>query len=70
MSRLVQNRKDSGGDGDVPSTDTEKPVVEGSFVEGLFVPADIPSADDAAGSEDERLDEIGNASMPPGGTYS
>lgn len=70
MSRLGESRKDSDGDGGLPAAETEKPVVEGSFVEGLFVPADIPLAEDAAGSEDDRLDEIGNASMPPGGTYS
>ncbi len=67
MSWLGEDRKESA---DVPPNDTERPVVEGSFVEGLFVPADSPSADEAAGSEDERLDEIANASMPPGGTYS
>jgi hypothetical protein len=70
MSRLGENRKDTGRSDDVPSTDTECPVIEGSFVEGLFVPADVPSDEDAAVREDERLDEIGNASIPPGGTYS
>jgi hypothetical protein len=69
MSRLDGSRKDSGRGEDAPA-DTEKPALEGSFVEGLFVPADDPSPEDAAGNEDERLDEIANASMPPGGTYS
>ena len=65
---------DADDDIDMPPTDADagaaKPTVEGTFAEGLFIPAPEKPADGAAQNDAERLDDIGNASMPPGGTYS
>lgn len=74
MSARIQDSKDADEAFDVPPTDADaratKPAVEGTFAEGLFIPPPDRPVDGAAASEAERLDKIGNASMPPGGTYS
>lgn len=52
--------------------DVERPElpVEGTFVEGLFIPTQDEDGEAAPPTEAERLDDVVNGSMPPGGTYS
>jgi hypothetical protein len=63
----ARRRPEDEETGRIPQEETP----EGRFVEGLFVPVpDAAPGDADPPSEAERLDESGNASMPPGGTYS